>query len=256
MTSTSAWSVPCRRSPARPRTWLQDRSPPSTPTRPQARAGEHHRAEGLADQDARRPQGQADRASRRAAPRTAWCCNALKSVGLTPEGREARLPRPPAAGTPRSTPARSTPGRSGTRSPRSRCRQGARVIAKGVPPLDDGNLYYVGSDKSLDDPVTRGRRWPTCWSGSRKAYAWAHKNPDKHVEAIVEGDRRSDSRGEQVATAHAYQLHDRSVTPEQVKVEQTLADNFFDAGEITKKVDVDRGHRQHPARRLRRRDGR
>jgi sulfonate transport system substrate-binding protein len=29
------------------------------------------------------------------------------------------------------------------------------------------------------------------------------------------------------------------VTPDQAKGEQKLADNFYDAGEITKKVDVD-----------------
>ena len=39
--------------------------------------------------------------------------------------------------------------------PNGWAKDGARIIAKGLPPIDQVNNYYVATDKSLGDPARR-----------------------------------------------------------------------------------------------------
>ncbi|MDT5330501.1 MAG: sulfonate transport system substrate-binding protein, partial [Mycobacterium sp.] len=79
---------------------------------------------------------------------------ALKSVGLTPKDVELVYLSPAAGGTAFNT------GKVDAWSiwnPQSALavKDGARIIAKGLPPIDQVNNYYVASEKSLNDPTRR-----------------------------------------------------------------------------------------------------
>ena len=67
------------------------------------------------------------------------------------------------------------------------------------------------------------------------AYGYAHKNPDKHVEALVKETGLDPKLIKSNIAAWSFTIG--AVTPAQAKGEQKLADNFYDAGEITDKVD-------------------
>lgn len=112
--------------------------------------------------------------------------------------------------------------------------KGARVLVKGVPPVDDTNLYYVASDKSLQDPV-RKAALTDLLQRIAKAYAFGNKNPDKHAEAIAKDSGVPIEQVKKTIDAWRYRL--QYVSPERVAAGQRLADNFYEAGEIPRKVD-------------------
>ncbi len=111
--------------------------------------------------------------------------------------------------------------------------KGARVIVKGLPPVDDTNLYYVGSDKSLGDDVRRAALADVL-TRIANAYAWGNSHPDEHAEAI---SKDSGIPLEQAkATEEAWRYRLQYVSDEKIASGQQLADVFFEAGEIPKKV--------------------
>lgn len=114
--------------------------------------------------------------------------------------------------------------------------QGARVLAAGVPPLDYGSQFYVGAKKTLDNPIKR-KALADVLKRLSKAYTYAHENPDQHVDALVQETGLDREVIETNIAAWSFKI--QAVTDEQKAGEQKLADNFFDAGEITAKVDVD-----------------
>jgi sulfonate transport system substrate-binding protein len=147
---------------------------------------------------------------------------ALKSVGLTPKDVQLVYLSPAAGATAFNT------GKVDAWSiwnPPSAIavKDGARVIAKGIPPIDQVNNYYVAA---LADVLTRVAR----------IFNWAQANPDEYAKAIAKetGISKEDAR----TTVDAYQFKVTQVLPEDIKAEQDLSDAFFEAGEITKKVDV------------------
>lgn len=159
---------------------------------------------------------------------------ALKSVGLTPKDVELVYLSPAAGATAFNT------GKVDAWSiwnPPSAIavRNGARIIAKGLPPIDQVNNYYVATEKSLNDP---GRRAALADVLTRVAriFTWAQQHPDEYAKAIAKetGVSLEDAR----ATVDAYPFTINAVQPEDIQAEQALSDAFFEAGEITKKVDV------------------
>jgi sulfonate transport system substrate-binding protein len=159
---------------------------------------------------------------------------ALKSVGLTPKDVELVYLSPAAGATAFNT------GKVDAWSiwnPPSAIavKDGARVIAKGIPPIDQVNNYYVASDKSLNDPAKRAALADVLTRIAR-IFNWAQANPDEYAKAIAKetGISKEDAR----TTVDAYQFKVTQVLPEDIKAEQDLSDAFFQAGEITKKVDV------------------
>jgi sulfonate transport system substrate-binding protein len=159
---------------------------------------------------------------------------ALKSVGLTPKDVELVYLSPAAGATAFNT------GKVDAWSiwnPPSAIavKNGARVLAKGLPPIDQVNNYYVATEKSLGDP---GRRAALADVLTRiaKIFTWAQRHPDEYAKAIAKetGVSLEDAR----ATVDAYPFTINAVQPEDVRAEQALSDAFFEAGEITKKVDV------------------
>jgi sulfonate transport system substrate-binding protein len=159
---------------------------------------------------------------------------ALKSVGLTPKDVDLVYLSPAAGATAFNT------GKVDAWSiwnPPSAIavKDGARIIAKGLPPIDQVNNYYVATEKSLNDP---GRRAALADVLTRvaKIFTWAQQHPDEYAKAIAKetGVSLDDAR----TTVDAYPFTVTAVQPDDIKAEQALSDAFFEAGEITTKVDV------------------
>ncbi|MDT5280375.1 MAG: sulfonate transport system substrate-binding protein [Mycobacterium sp.] len=159
---------------------------------------------------------------------------ALKSVGLTPKDVELVYLSPAAGGTAFNT------GKVDAWSiwnPQSALavKNGARIIAKGLPPIDQVNNYYVASEKSLNDPNRRAALADVLTRVARE-FNWAQQHPDEYAKAIAKetGVSLDDAR----TTVDAFPFKITQFLPEDLKAEQALSDAFFEAGEITKKVDV------------------
>jgi sulfonate transport system substrate-binding protein len=159
---------------------------------------------------------------------------ALKSVGLSPKDVELVYLSPAAGGTAFNT------GKVDAWSiwnPPSAIavKGGARILAKGLPPIDQVNNYYVATDKSLNDP-TRRAALADVLTRIARIFNWAQQNPNEYAKAIAKetGISLEDAR----TTVDAYQFRVTQVLPEDIKAEQDLSNAFFEAGEITKQVDV------------------
>jgi sulfonate transport system substrate-binding protein len=159
---------------------------------------------------------------------------ALKSVGLTPKDVELVYLSPAAGATAFNT------GKVDAWSiwnPQSAIAVGggARILAKGLPPIDQVNNYYVATDKSLGDPARRAALADVLTRVAR-IFNWAQQNPDEYAKAIATetGVPLKDAR----ATVDAYPFMISQVLPADIKAEQDLSNAFFEAGEITKQVDV------------------
>jgi sulfonate transport system substrate-binding protein len=159
---------------------------------------------------------------------------ALKSVGLTPKDVEL-VYLSPAAGASAFNTGKVDAWSIWNPPSAIAVKGGARIIAKGVPPIDQVNNYYVATDKSLNDPNRRAAL-ADLLSRIGRIFNWAQQNPDQYAKAIAKetGVSLQDAR----TTVDAYPFKITQVLAEDVKAQQALSDAFFDAGEITKKVDI------------------
>ncbi len=160
--------------------------------------------------------------------------NAIQSVGLTPKDVKFVF-LPPADGQ-----AAFSAGKVDAWSiwdPQSSLAvsKGARVIAAGLPPLDYGSQFFVGSTKTLDDKVKRA-----ALADVLKRLAKAYKYGNSHDDVLVKALVKETGLDPKILKANLEAFHSsiEAVTPVQITAEQKLADNFFNAGEISKKVDV------------------
>ncbi|WP_406835457.1 ABC transporter substrate-binding protein [Streptomyces sp. AHU1] len=160
--------------------------------------------------------------------------NALKSVGLGPEDAELVFLDPAAAATAFNT------GKVDAWSiwnPQSAIavKNGARILVKGLPPIDQTSSYYVATDKSLKDRTKRAALTDVLKRLSRE-YAWAIKHPDQYAKALSkeQGIPLADAK----ASLAAYSNRVTPVEKSDIELEQKLADVFLESGQITKKVDV------------------
>lgn len=112
--------------------------------------------------------------------------------------------------------------------------KGARVLVPGVPPVDPGSQYYVGSDESLDDPVRRAALTDVLERIGR-AYAWGNEHPEEHAEAISADSGVPLEQAKSSEPVWRFRLG--YVDQAHVAAAQQLADNFLEAGEIPKRVD-------------------
>ncbi|MFD5812990.1 aliphatic sulfonate ABC transporter substrate-binding protein [Streptomyces sp. NPDC127038] len=160
--------------------------------------------------------------------------NALKSAGLGPKDAKLVFLDPAAAATAFNT------GKVDAWSiwnPQSAIavKNGARILVKGLPPIDQTSSYYVASDTSLKDRTKRAALTDVLKRLARE-YAWAIKHPDQYAKAL------SQEQGIPLADAKAsLAAIENRVTPVEkadIALEQKLADAFLEAGQITKKVDL------------------
>lgn len=159
---------------------------------------------------------------------------ALKSVGLSPKDVDLVYLTPSAAAT------AFAGGKVDAWSiwnPQSAIavENGAKVIAKGVPPIDQSSNYYVANDKSLKDPARRAAL-TDLFKRLASEFAYADRHPDVYAAALVqeEGIPLSDAK----ATVASYKAKVTEVRKFDVELEQTLATAFSDAGQIKATVNV------------------
>ncbi|MDX2592970.1 aliphatic sulfonate ABC transporter substrate-binding protein [Streptomyces sp. WI03-4A] len=160
--------------------------------------------------------------------------NALTSVGLTPRDVKLVFLDPAAGATAFNT------GKVDAWSiwnPQSAIavKNGARVLVKGISPIDQTSNYYIANDKLLKDKTRRAALTDVLKRLSRE-FAWAVKNPDQYAQALSQeqGIPLSDAKAELAA----YSNRLTPIKPSDIQLEQKLADAFHEAGQITKKVDV------------------
>jgi sulfonate transport system substrate-binding protein len=159
--------------------------------------------------------------------------NALKSVGLTPKDVQLDF-LSPAAGA--SAFASGKVDAWAIWNPQSALAvaAGARILAKGLPPIDQTSSYYVASEKSLDDPAKRAALTDVLQRLAAE-FAWGVKHPDQYAKAlsIEEGISIADAK----ISLNAVENRVTPVEAADTQAEQTLSDSFLQAGQITKKVD-------------------
>ncbi len=108
---------------------------------------------------------------------------ALKSVGLTPKDVEL-VYLSPAAGATAFNSGKVDAWSIWNPPSAIAVKDGARIIAKGVPPIDQVNNYYVATDKSLGDPNRRAALADLLTRVAR-IFNWAQQNPDQYAKAIA-----------------------------------------------------------------------
>ena len=160
--------------------------------------------------------------------------NALKSVGLTPKDVQLDFLSPAAGATAFAT---GKVDAWAIWNPQSAIaiESGARILAKGLPPIDQTSSYYVASDASLNNPTKRAALVDVLERLSRE-FAWAVKHPDQYAKALVQEDGISLTDAK--ASVAADETRVTAVQPADITLEQQLSNNFFAAGQISKQVDV------------------
>ena len=160
--------------------------------------------------------------------------NALKSVGLTPNDVQLDFLSPAAGATAFST---GKVDAWAIWNPQSAIavEAGARILAKGLPPIDQTSSYYVASDASLNNPAKRAALTDVLERLSRE-FAWAVKHPDEYAKALAQEDGISLTDAK--ASVASFESRVTAVQSADITLEQQLSDAFFDAGQISKKVDV------------------
>jgi sulfonate transport system substrate-binding protein len=113
--------------------------------------------------------------------------------------------------------------------------KGARILLAGHPPLDPNVSFYVGANKTLNDPNRRALLADLLKRLGR-AYHWGTTHPEVWIKD-VQKETGIDAKTAAIQVNNG-KLEVRYITPEIVKSEQVLADTFLEARQITKKVDV------------------
>jgi sulfonate transport system substrate-binding protein len=112
---------------------------------------------------------------------------------------------------------------------------GARVLAKGMPPIDQLNSYYVAPDKDLSDRSRRAAL-TDLFERLSAVYVWGTRHPDQLAKAVSTDD------GLPLAAAKSVlaftEFHVTPVTPGDITAEQNLATAFQEADQISKQVNV------------------
>ena len=160
--------------------------------------------------------------------------NALKSVGLTPQDVHLVFLSPAAGATAFAT---GKVDAWAIWNPQSAIavEHGARILAKGLPPIDQTSSYYVASDKSLDDPDKRAALTDVLERLAAE-FAWADQHTDKYAQAISQEDGISLTDAKAALAADESRV--TAVLPSDLTAEQQLSDSFLQAGQITKPVQI------------------
>ncbi len=159
---------------------------------------------------------------------------ALESVGLTPKDVQIEF-LSPAAGASAFNSGKVDAWAIWNPQSAIALSHGARVVAAGLPPIDQTANYYVANNKSLGDP-TRRAALTDVFKRLAREFAWANKHSDQFAQALVEEEGISLADANSVLPT--FQKKFLPVQAPDVAAEQKLGDEFLGAGQITKKVDV------------------
>ena len=112
---------------------------------------------------------------------------------------------------------------------------GARILAAGLPPIDQTSNYYVAPTKDLDDP-SRKAALTDLFQRLAAEFAWGNAHPADLARAVAteEGIAASDAR----ALINTFEYRIVPIAPTDITAEQSLAGAFLDAGQISTSVDV------------------
>jgi sulfonate transport system substrate-binding protein len=113
-------------------------------------------------------------------------------------------------------------------------KQGAQIVAKGLPPIDQTTNYYVAPNRDLSGP--RRAAFTDLFQRLAAEYAWADKHPGQFAQALSQED--TISLADATAVVPASEFYVAPVTPADIKAEQALADAFLQAGQITAAVSI------------------
>ncbi|MDI5962372.1 aliphatic sulfonate ABC transporter substrate-binding protein [Streptomyces sp. SL13] len=160
--------------------------------------------------------------------------NALSSVGLTPKDVHLVF-LDPAAGATAFAGGKVDAWAIWNPQSALAVQQGARILVKGLPPIDQTSSYYVASDTSLKDPVKRAALTDVLKRLAAQ-FHWAVQHPAQYAQAISqeEGIPLSDAKT-------VLPTMESRVTPvgkADIAAEQQLGNAFLTAHQISRKVDV------------------
>jgi sulfonate transport system substrate-binding protein len=159
---------------------------------------------------------------------------ALKSAGLTPGDAQLDF-LDPAAGASAFASGKVDAWSIWNPPAALAVKQGARVLAPGLPPIDQTSNYYVAPDKDLTDPARRAA-FTDLFVRLAAEFAWAVGHPDQYAQALVQED--GISLADATAVVPTFETYIAPVAPADIQAEQALSDAFLQAGQVHKKVDI------------------
>lgn len=159
---------------------------------------------------------------------------ALKSVGLTPSDVHLDF-LSPAAGATAFASGKVDAWSIWNPQAALAVKAGAKIIAAGLPPIDQTSNYYVAPDKDLTDP-DRKAALTDLMERLAAEFGWGDRHPDQLAQAISTEEGISVADAKSVISTFEYRI--AQVEPSDITAEQALAGAFLGAGQITKQVDV------------------
>ena len=159
---------------------------------------------------------------------------ALKSAGLTPKDVQLDF-LDPAAGATAFNSGKVDAWAIWNPQAGLAVQAGARILAPGLPPIDQTSNYYVAPNKDLSDP-DRKAALTDVFQRLAAEFAWGNAHPDKLAEAVSKEEGISTSAATSVIGTFEYSIV--PVAQSDITAEQNLASAFLSADQIKKSVDV------------------
>jgi sulfonate transport system substrate-binding protein len=158
---------------------------------------------------------------------------ALKSAGLTPSDVQLDF-LSPAAGATAFASGKVDAWSIWNPQVELALQQGARVLVKGLPPVDQLSNYYVAPNRDLTG--ARRAAFTDLFERLGAEFAWANKHPAQYAQALAQED--DISLADAKAVVPSSEVWVAPVAASDVQAEQSLADAFLQAGQIKKAVNI------------------
>jgi sulfonate transport system substrate-binding protein len=158
---------------------------------------------------------------------------ALKSVGLTPSQVQLDF-LSPAAGATAFASGKVDAWAIWNPQVSLAVEQGARILARGLPPIDQTSNYYVAPNRDLTG--ARRAAFEDLFKRLGAEFAWADKHPAQYAQALAQEDGIPLAAAKGVVPAS--EVYVAPVEPSDVQAEQSLSDAFFQVGQIKKQVNI------------------
>jgi sulfonate transport system substrate-binding protein len=158
---------------------------------------------------------------------------ALKSVGLTPQDVQLDF-LSPAAGATAFQSGKVDAWAIWNPQVSLAVKAGARIIAKGLPPIDQASNYYVAPDKDLTGP--KRAALTDLFERVAAEFAYAVKHPAVYAQALSQEDTISLADAKAIVPASEWYI--APAASSDIQAEQSLSDAFFQAGQIKKQVSI------------------
>jgi sulfonate transport system substrate-binding protein len=158
---------------------------------------------------------------------------ALKSVGLTPSDVQLDF-LSPAAGATAFASGKVDAWAIWNPQVSLAVQAGARIIAKGLPPIDQSSNYYVAPNRDLSGPRLAALR--DLFERLAAEFTWADQHPAAFAQALSQEDTISLADAKAVVPASEFYV--AAVNAPDIQAEQALSAAFFEAGQIKKQVNI------------------